>query len=65
MSKNGLPIHADDLRAMGEDLETILAQLPTNKAEELIYTWAFWARPQQIAPKGDWNTWFINAGRGP
>lgn len=64
MSKNGLPIHADDLRAMGEDLEVILAQLPPNKAEELIYTWEFWARPQQIAPQGDWNTWFINAGRG-
>lgn len=64
MSKNGLPIHADDLRAMGEDLETILAQLPPAKAEELIYTWEFWARPQQIAPQGDWNTWFINAGRG-
>ena len=64
MSKNGLPIHADDLRAMGEDLEAILAQLPPHKAEELIYTWEFWARPQQIAPKGDWNTWFINAGRG-
>jgi phage terminase large subunit-like protein len=64
MSKNGLAIHADDLRAMGEDLETILAQLPPNKAEELLYKWEFWARPQQIAPEGDWNTWFINAGRG-
>lgn len=64
MTKNGLPIHADDLRAMGEDLETLLAQLPPHKAEELIYTWEFWARPQQIAPTGDWNTWFINAGRG-
>ncbi len=64
MSKNGLPIHADDLRAMGEDLTTLLAQLPPHKAEELIYTWEFWARPQQMAPQGVWNTWFINAGRG-
>jgi phage terminase large subunit-like protein len=64
MSKNGLAIHADDLRAMGEDLETLLSQLPPHKAEELIYTWEFWARPQQIAPQGNWNTWFINAGRG-
>ena len=62
--KNGLPIHADDLRAMGEDVVSLLAQLPPEKAEELIYTWAFWARPQQIAPEGNWNTWFINAGRG-
>lgn len=64
MSKNGLPIHADDLRAMGEDLESLLLQLGPAKAEELMYTWAFWARPQQIAPDGNWNTWFINAGRG-
>jgi phage terminase large subunit-like protein len=64
MSKNGLPIHADDLRAMGEDLETILAQLPPQKAEELIYTWEFWARPNQLAPEGDWNVWYVNAGRG-
>ena len=64
MSKNGLPIHADDLRAMGEDLEGILTQLPPHKAEELMYNWHFWAREQQIAPESDWNTWFINAGRG-
>lgn len=64
MSKNGLKLHADDLRAMGEDLEALLLQLGPAKAEELAYTWPFWARPQQIAPTGDWNTWFINAGRG-
>lgn len=64
MSKNGLPVHADDLRAMGEDLEKLLSQLPPSKAEELIYTWPFWARSQQLPPDGNWNTWFINAGRG-
>jgi phage terminase large subunit-like protein len=64
MSKNGLKLHADDLRAMGEDLETLLSKLHPSKAEELMYNWPFWARPQQMAPEGDWNTWFINAGRG-
>lgn len=64
MSKNGLKLHADDLRAMGEDLEALLLKLGPAKAEELAYTWPFWARPQQMAPAGDWNTWFINAGRG-
>lgn len=63
-SKNGLPIHADDLRAMGEDVVAILSQMDPSKAEELMYTWPFWAREKQIAPSGDWNTWFINAGRG-
>ena len=62
--QNGLKLHADDLRAMGHDLKKVLEQLDASKAEELIYTWKFWARPAQIAPPGDWNTWLINAGRG-
>lgn len=31
---------------------------------ELKYHWEFWARPDQIEPKGLWNTWLILAGRG-
>lgn len=62
--KNGLPLHADDLRAMGEDVVDLLLQLEPKKAEELRYNWKFWARPNQLSPQGDWNTWFINAGRG-
>jgi len=62
--KNGLPIHADDLRTMGEDVISVLSQMDPKKAEELRYTWPFWARENQIAPSGDWNVWFINAGRG-
>jgi phage terminase large subunit-like protein len=62
--KNGLPLHADDLRAMGEDVVDLLLQLDPKKAEELRYNWKFWARPNQLSPQGDWNTWFINAGRG-
>ena len=26
--------------------------------------WAFWARPGQTEPPGDWRTWLILAGRG-
>jgi phage terminase large subunit-like protein len=62
--KNGLPLHADDLREMGKDVADVLSKLDPKKAEELRFTWRFWARPQQIAPEGAWNTWFINAGRG-
>lgn len=62
--KNDLPIHADDLRAMGHDVVELLTQMSPKKAEELKFTWAFWARPNQLAPRGDWETWFINAGRG-
>ena len=62
--KNGLALHADDLRGMGEDVAELIAQLDPLKAKTLTYTWPFWARPAQIAPKSEWNTWFINAGRG-
>jgi len=62
--KNGLPLHADDLRDMGQDVSVVLAQLSPNKAEDLRYNWKFWARPEQIAPEGNWNTWLILAGRG-
>ena len=62
--KNGLPLHADDLREMGKDIADVLSKLDPKKAEELRYNWKFWARPNQIAPEGDWNTWLILAGRG-
>nr|WP_270374965.1 terminase family protein [Marinicauda sp. Alg238-R41] len=32
--------------------------------DELKYLWRFWARPNQIAPEGDWSTWLALAGRG-
>lgn len=31
---------------------------------ELRYKWDFWARPNQVAPEGSWNTWLVMAGRG-
>src|SRR3954464_10414481 len=38
---------------------------PTKQDEErLLYEWAFWARPNQLAPPGDWFVWFIRSGRG-
>ena len=30
----------------------------------LEYDWQFWARPNQLAPAGDWRTWLALAGRG-
>ena len=26
--------------------------------------WGWWGRPNQQAPKGDWRTWLLLAGRG-
>lgn len=42
----------------------ILASLSEDQANELLWDWRFWARPNQIAPDGDWLTWVIDAGRG-
>ena len=30
----------------------------------MLHHWPFWARPNQLAPDGDWLTWVILAGRG-
>lgn len=34
------------------------------RAFRLKYTWAAWARDNQIAPVGNWSTWCILSGRG-
>jgi phage terminase large subunit-like protein len=63
--KNGLSLHADDLRAMGKDVAEVLQQLDPKKVEELHYNYRFWARPEQIPPEeGDWNVFLALAGRG-
>lgn len=30
----------------------------------LRWDWTFWARPDQLAPEGEWRTWLALAGRG-
>lgn len=63
--KNGLSLHADDLRAMGKDVAEVLQQLDPKKAEELRYNYRFWARPEQVPPEeGEWNVFLALAGRG-
>ena len=34
------------------------------EAEQLLHCWEAWARPEQIAPAGDWRIWLVLAGRG-
>jgi len=38
--------------------------LTNQQASELLYEWQFWARPNQLAPEGDWTAWVVLAGRG-
>lgn len=41
-----------------------LDSLTVEAKAQLRWHWPFWARPNQIAPEGDWLTWLILAGRG-
>jgi predicted phage terminase large subunit-like protein len=41
-----------------------LASLTPKELKGLNYDWAFWARPEQRVPDGDWHIWLILAGRG-
>lgn len=41
-----------------------MASLTEAEKAELNYSWEFWARPNQKAPEGLWNTWLVLAGRG-
>lgn len=46
------------------DLAKRLTRLTDDEAEQLLYEWAVWARPNQLPPPGDWRTWLVLAGRG-
>lgn len=51
----------------GKDPEIVsraIATLSDREAEALLYSWEEWARPEQLAPPGDWSIWLILAGRG-
>jgi predicted phage terminase large subunit-like protein len=41
-----------------------LTSLSEDEAAVLLYDWQLWARPDQLAPPGDWDVWLIQAGRG-
>jgi phage terminase large subunit-like protein len=58
---------------LGKSLAQIVAELPEEERarvlegtdpEGLLWDWRFWARPEQIAPEGDWAIWLLLAGRG-
>lgn len=43
---------------------SLLDALSDPELLELYYDWAFWARPKQLPPPGDWFLWLLLAGRG-
>ena len=44
--------------------DAFFANLTDVEIRELPFVWPFWARPKQLAPKGDWTYWLLLAGRG-
>ena len=57
---------AEKLAALSdEERQKILEGFSEAEQEQLLYDWrGFLARPNQIAPDGDWDIWMIMAGRG-
>jgi len=45
-------------------IEAILSDLAGWQIEALLHDWEIWARPDQLAPAGDWTTWLVLGGRG-
>ena len=53
------------LASLPEDVRTrLLDQLTPGEAWALLYDWPFWARPNQLPPRGSWRVWLLLAGRG-
>lgn len=63
MPANGLHI-SSVARLPPEQLSTALASLTEADADDLLHDWSFFARPEQVAPEGQWTTWLFLAGRG-
>lgn len=47
-----------------EKRKQLIESLTDDEAEALLYEWSRWARPNQLAPQGDWTGWLVLAGRG-
>jgi predicted phage terminase large subunit-like protein len=48
-----------------KERELALRGLTEAQSAHVLYDWdGFWARPNQLAPPGDWRYWLVLAGRG-
>lgn len=65
-TKTKRKLTAETLRQLPpKKVEQVFKELGPARVEELKHDWNFWARDNQLEPDGlEWNTWFINAGRG-
>ncbi len=47
-----------------QDRHKAIDSLSQKEAEALLFDWEFFARDNQLPPKGDWLVWLIMTGRG-
>lgn len=47
-----------------ENMDDILDAMDAAQAAVFLEQWQYWARPEQLAPAGDWRVWLMMAGRG-
>lgn len=47
-----------------QNFSEFFKDLGDKECQSLLYDWKFWARPNQLAPGGDWFCWLVLAGRG-
>src|ERR1700739_1397560 len=58
-------LHATSLGSRAElPRNELIATLTPAEARARLYGWAFWARPNQLPPNGQWRIWLVLAGRG-
>jgi hypothetical protein len=47
-----------------KQLAVFLKRTSDRELEAIEHDWGWWGRRNQQAPKGDWRTWLLLAGRG-
>ncbi|MCC6829687.1 MAG: DNA-packaging protein [Novosphingobium sp.] len=50
--------------ATDDEIDRFVAGMDARERREWPWIWPLLARPEQLAPPGDWNLWLILAGRG-
>lgn len=58
-------MQASSLASIPDKLrDSVLDALGPDEALALLHDWPFWARPNQLPPRGCWRIWLLLAGRG-
>lgn len=65
IKEDGHPSLAERISKLPPAERDVLFQgLAEEECHSLFYDWNFWARPNQLSPKGNWFCWLVLAGRG-